>query len=64
MSEQLAEARALLLAEKKARADACWAEMQALLEKHRCDLAAVPVFVPGGGTFAAAVQIRVSARED
>ncbi len=69
MSDQLAEARALLLSEKKARADACWAElksaMDAILEKHGCNLDVVPGFVPsGGGVFSVAVNLRVSARED
>lgn len=68
MSEQLKEARALLLSEKKARADACWSELKpaidAILEKYNCDLAAVPMFVPSGGAFSVAAQLRVSARED
>lgn len=68
MSSQLAEARALLLAEKKERAAACWSElkpaMDAILEKYRCDLAAVPVLVPSGGAFSVAAQLQVSARED
>lgn len=67
MSDQtdLAAARAIIETAKKAKADACWAEIQAVLEKHKCNLYGTPEFVSTApSAFSVAVKLWVSAREN
>lgn len=65
MSDKLAEARAAIKAEKKRVADECWADIQAVLKKHGCELYGTPELVPTApGVFGTAVKLWVSARED
>jgi len=42
------EARAAIEQDRQERAQACLAEIQATLEKHSCQLAAIPQFTPDG----------------
>ena len=52
-------ARAVLNAEKTNREAACMIEIQAALDKYRCDLAGAPAFTADGRV---TVQVRVTAR--
>lgn len=63
MTNTLAKAHATINEEKRQRMAACWEELQAVLEKHRCALDAVPQFTGTAGVFSVVVKIRVSARE-
>lgn len=55
----LEAARAAIRADKQNREAACLAEVQAVLDKHNCDLAGIPVFTPDGRI---TVQVRVTAK--
>ena len=52
------EARRLLEQDKRQRAEACLREIQAALERHRCQLQAVPGLTPDGRVVA---QVTVTA---
>lgn len=53
------ELAAMLADARKARAEACWNEIQATLEKHGCQLAAVIEVAPDGRTAIAHPRIQV-----
>lgn len=63
-AQEIEQARALIVEEKKARTAACWAEIEQVLERHRCELRAEPVFVAGEHGHVVRAQVWVSARED
>ena len=45
--QQLEEARRVLAEERAARLKACWADVQEVLDRHGCQIQAVPIIVNG-----------------
>lgn len=63
-TSKLAEARALVMEERRTRALACWNEVQSVLERHRCVIDAVPKFAESPAGYTIVTEIRVSAQDD
>lgn len=48
--------------EKKQRAEMCMKELQAVLEKHQCELVAVPQFAPNSGEWRVVAVVQLIAK--